>query len=906
MKNKLLFIALCISLTLSAIGSPMTANARPLSQTDAPPQDPGSLQRVGQFGGNVGGIAIQGNYAYVGNGPRLVALDITTPTTPSKIGQSAVVSYTLRSITLAGNYAYAVEEVAPPYYNSEPSGIGGLRIFNIADPTDIKTLGYLETPGYGQNIVISGTLAYIAEYKSGLRIIDISDPVNPVEIGAFCPTNDMTYVGDVLIKGNYAYASREGNGINVLDVSDPTSPTLAGGYDDDAGMLLMVGDYLYTSRAGGITVLDITTPTAPSALTLLNISATNTHRMVKQGNYLYISAETMAAETLLVVDVSNSAAPQLVGELETIVEADLYQIAVCDNIVYLPLEGYGLSMTDVSNPAHPADAGFANIPASVRSVALEEQRLYLETANHPWRESDQQFAAIHIADRSDPINLHPIGHVDTQKVEFEFTEEGDYIYFTAYDSVDLDTREPVSGSVQIVDISSPQTPNTVGSYDVVEGAYKITKNGNYLYVGKCTHVDERCDFQMQMVDISDPENPQGVGEYPGGEGFASGVHGILVDGAYTYLATGLRLEVLNTTDPISPVVTGVYSIPKASVAAMAISGNYLYLAQIFDTLRILDISDPAQPVEVGVYSPYFDDEQYGIYTDIAVSGKYAYVTYGEYGIHVLDVSDPHNPILLDQYDTPGRATGVAVDGSTVYVADGATGLLIFEHKPTVPGHFSISGQVRDSKGAPIPGVRINASATMSVTTDADGNYAFTDVLTGTYTLSPAQDGVVGWEPAQRIISLPYNKFNQDFVGHHIQKTAADGGLTTVKAGDRLTYTVAFAYPQPITATVFDPIPPYTIYVADSLQAPTGFSYDAQLDAITGTVALANTDAVTLTFSVEVTITGSSTFAPPIANRACLLLPDQSQSDCEWSNLVTHSTAVPMSKLYLPLVMRQQN
>jgi len=902
MKTKLLFAVFCIALAFLLLYPPLAANARPLSQDETPPQDPGSLQLVEQFGGNVSGIAIQGHYAYVGNGTRLVALDITTPTAPSKIGQSSMVSYTFRSITLEGDYAYVAEELLPPYYSSEPSGKGGLRIFNIADPTDIRTLGYLETAGYGQNIVISGTLAYIAEYLTGLRIVDIADPANPLEVGAFPPEGDM-YVGDVLVRGNYAYASREGDGIEVLDVSDPTSPALVGGYDDDAGMLLMVGDYLYTSRAGGITVLDITTPTAPSALTFLNIVYTNTHRMIKQGNYLYISAESRGAETLLIVDISNPAAPQLLGERAMDIGYDPYSIAVHDNIVYLAMEGYGLSMTDVSDAAHPADAGFANIPASVSQIALTEQRLYLETAYKPWHESGQQFAAIHIAERLDPHNLRPLGHVDTTKVEFEFIEEGDYVYFTAYEARDLDTREPVSGSVHIVDVSSPQAPNPVSSYEVVEGAYKIAKNGDYLYVGKCTHIDGRCDIQMQIVDISDPENPQEGGEYPGGEGLESGIYGILVDGSYTYLATDLRLEILNTTDPINPVLTGVYTVPHASVADMAISGNYLYLAQMYNDLRILDISNPAQPVEVGVYSAPFDSEPYGIYGDVAVSGNYAYVTYGEDGFRVLDISDPHNPILLDEYDTPDRATGIAVDGSTVYVADQIYGLLIFEHKPTVPGHFTISGQVRDSKGAPIPGVQINAGAALSATTDVEGNYAFTDVTTGTYTLSPSQDGVVWWEPAQRVITLPVNKFNQDFVGHHIQKTVADGGLTTVKAGNRLTYTVAFAYPQAVTATVLDPIPSYTVYVADSLQAPAGFSYDAQLNAITGTVALANTATVTLTFSVEVTVTGSSTFAPPITNRACLLLPGQAQSSCEWSNVVTSSTAIPLSKLYLPLVMR---
>jgi hypothetical protein len=60
---------------------------------------------------------------------------------------------------------------------------------------------------------------------------------------------------------------------------------------------------------------------------------------------------------------------------------------------------------------------------------------------------------------------------------------------------------------------------------------------------------------------------------------------------------------------------------------------------------------------------------------VVVVGDYAYVADGESGMHVFDVSDPTNPTLAGGYDTPGWCRSLAVAGNYVYVADGTGGKL---------------------------------------------------------------------------------------------------------------------------------------------------------------------------------------------------------------------------------------
>jgi len=65
-------------------------------------------------------------------------------------------------------------------------------------------------------------------------------------------------------------------------------------------------------------------------------------------------------------------------------------------------------------------------------------------------------------------------------------------------------------------------------------------------------------------------------------------------------------------------------------------------------------------------------------TGIAVSGTTAYMANGEAGLQVMDISDPSAPTIIGSVDTPGNATGVAVSGTTAYVSDGFAGLQIID------------------------------------------------------------------------------------------------------------------------------------------------------------------------------------------------------------------------------------
>ena len=91
---------------------------------------------------------------------------------------------------------------------------------------------------------------------------------------------------------------------------------------------------------------------------------------------------------------------------------------------------------------------------------------------------------------------------------------------------------------------------------------------------------------------------------------------------------------------------------------------------------ILDVSNPSNPVKVSeaihsggvVNSLFYDPSNHRLY--IA----------GEQGmLEIWDISNLSNPYKLGYYFTPGHALGVYVSGNYAYVADGDSGLKIYQY-----------------------------------------------------------------------------------------------------------------------------------------------------------------------------------------------------------------------------------
>jgi hypothetical protein len=74
----------------------------------------------------------------------------------------------------------------------------------------------------------------------------------------------------------------------------------------------------------------------------------------------------------------------------------------------------------------------------------------------------------------------------------------------------------------------------------------------------------------------------------------------------------------------------------------------------------------------------------------------------------------------------------------------------------------IAGRVTHSNDSPFAGVTLWANSSLTTTTSVTGTYGFTDLVSGTYTLTPSWAGYV-FVPPSRTVTVPPDALDQDFV-----------------------------------------------------------------------------------------------------------------------------------------------
>ncbi len=141
--------------------------------------------------------------------------------------------------------------------------------------------------------------------------------------------------------------------------------------------------------------------------------------------------------------------------------------------------------------------------------------------------------------------------------------------------------------------------------------------------------------------------------------------------------------------------TGNNTFSATSTFATATFSGYLGIGTTTPEERLhiyngnLRIDGPVNPTAVGSYNTS------GNALNIKVSGKYAYVADGASGLEIFDMSFPLSPALVSTYDTFGIAYDVEIVGRYAYVADDTSGLLIIDiENPGIPrlvGSYDTSG-----------------------------------------------------------------------------------------------------------------------------------------------------------------------------------------------------------------------
>jgi hypothetical protein len=209
----------------------------------------------------------------------------------------------------------------------------------------------LNPPNKATASVILGNVAYIADGAGGLRLVDLSNPGNPVALGTYLPA--YTVFG-VCLQTNLLYLALGSNGVAIMNVSNPQQPVLIGAFATPGTALnldVANGRAFVAAGAAGLRIFNVTNPTAVTSLGFLATSG-NTRNVRVVGDLAYVAD---GAGGLRIVNVTNPLVPVVIGSHISAGQANAVRLA--NNRAYVANGTAGLLILDVQNPAVPNELG---------------------------------------------------------------------------------------------------------------------------------------------------------------------------------------------------------------------------------------------------------------------------------------------------------------------------------------------------------------------------------------------------------------------------------------------------------------------------------------------------------------------------------------------------------------------
>jgi hypothetical protein len=233
----------------------------------------------------------------------------------------------------------------------------------------------------------------------------------------------------------------------------------------------------------------------------------------------------------------------------------------CHNaFIYAAAGSLGLQIIDAREPSNPTNLGYYDTGGEAMAVVISENLAFIADAS----------GGLQIADVSDPGHPSFVGACSTQYASALALAEH-YVYFGTYDPTPYCT-------LGVIEISNPRSPELLGRCRLAGDIWSLKVSGHLAFAGVP-------DSGLQIIDVSDPNLPVPVARHDNLH-----VRGLAFEGGMTIISEGGLLRIMSFNDPVMPVVISTYNC-GGEISDLRISGDFLYIANTSDGLKVLDVSD---------------------------------------------------------------------------------------------------------------------------------------------------------------------------------------------------------------------------------------------------------------------------------------------------------------------------
>ncbi len=363
--------------------------------------DPTNPFPAGSFSTSQGavGLAVSGDRAFVAIGTGGVSvIDVSDPTDPVLMGGFGTPG-SAQGITIVGDYAYIADDD------------GGLQVLDVRNVTTHQTIGSCDTGGEALGVVVAGEHAFVADGSGGMVVVDVRDRVDPVRVGSYGSPPSLGVFVDVAIDGNRAYVAEPP--FRVIDITDPTNPVLLGSNDDVSARAIAIdGNHAFVATSDGLAVINVADPTDPYVVGSCDTLSVG-YAVAVSGDHAFVAA---AGEGLYVFDITDPAAPSLIATLTT--AGGAYDLVVDGDHVFVAETSTGFSVIDVSDPGDPVLVTTINTPGSAVGLALAGDRIYVANSSN----------GLVVIDVSVPGSPVIVGSCEVGYTARDVAVDGDYAY----------------------------------------------------------------------------------------------------------------------------------------------------------------------------------------------------------------------------------------------------------------------------------------------------------------------------------------------------------------------------------------------------------------------------------------------------------------------------------------------
>ncbi len=588
-------------------------------------------QLTEQVGGVTKAMYLEEDTLYIASGLHVMILDVSAPDTIRQIGSSPLLPQVAESVVSDGKGKLYV-----------CCGTGGLVILDVSDPSNTQILGTLDTRGMTEGVAVYGNYAVLADGPQGVQVADISDPRNPKTVSEAYP---LAYVYDVVVQDGVAYAAGGASGLFVIDLNDPLHPIESGlialnGAQYDAeladGKLYLAGAW------GGITVFDLTQPLSPQRTATVKTRGW-AMALASEGRRLFVfdgangidlfgisgktpmKISTVSYNGYVIAGATNGKKTYVLDEEKGLIFLDYSSVKKPKPLLrWIPLlDGRKLDMSDGICYVAGGLSGFHAFDTNVGKAPVETY----------WYDTGSGY-------------------------DNEIKIQGD----TAFLAMRLDANIPV----MTFDVSDPYAIERIGMLDNSDAQYQI-KGGPLMIDGQYAYMT---GMKPASIDINDLTNLQVSDCIDCNESGNGDIRGNLFVARSTS-----EIYIIDRSDPKNLRLLSTMDVDSAGAAVRFISDTLILAATNYG-VEVYDLSNPSNPSSVSKL------DLPGDISDIFLDGTTAYLSAQGKGIHIIDISNPLMLTYLETVETLGCAWDCYLQDGMLYVADGTSGLTVFERTDT--------------------------------------------------------------------------------------------------------------------------------------------------------------------------------------------------------------------------------